>query len=68
MSLRTILPQDWYLEMVQEGDLIGAYVVMHDCDSRGACGTALHESQTHEGKITVKCDNPECGETGVVQQ
>lgn len=68
MALRTILPQDFYVEMVIEGDLIGAYVIMHDCDGRGTCGTAVAGQpniQLH-GDTVIKCD--QCGEIGAIQQ
>lgn len=71
MALRTILPQDFYVEMAIDGDLIGAYVVMHDCDGKGQCGVALHlerGADTNDGQETffIKCE--ECNEIGKVQQ
>lgn len=72
MAMRTILPQDFYIEMFCDGEYIGNYVVMHDCDGRGKCGYAAHSAgpertgHVDSTSITLKCE--ECGETGIVQQ
>lgn len=70
MALRTILPLDFYVDMVVDGDLIGAYVVMHNCDDKGTCGTAEHVTEVvtpHTGnQIHVKCD--QCGTRDLIQQ
>lgn len=68
-QMRTILPQDFYVEMVDEGELIGTYYIAHSCDVggpfQGQTGNAIH-SRDVEGGIEVKCDS--CDELGFIQQ
>lgn len=64
--MRTILPVDFYIEMMVDGDMIGAYIVMHDCDGHGTCGTAIHTAHVNEHKLALQCD--QCHKIGVVQQ
>lgn len=65
--MRTILPVDWYLEMVLDGEMISTYVLMHDCDGHGTCGTGIHVHNTDKGFV-VKCDNDSCNVEAEVQQ
>lgn len=69
MALRTILPQDFYLEMsggpddvhiIAEGEEVFGLIVWHDCDGKGTCGIA---EPTSTG---ARCSN--CKTVGVIQQ
>ena len=69
MALRTILPQDFYVEMtggsddvqiIAEGEEVFGFIIWHDCDGMGT--SAIAEPCNHG----LRC--PKCKEVGVIQQ